>query len=762
MRIPFPSIALFLSLCTEPASGFMAAAPVVPHKSLSLLLQQSTSLGFTSSKGLFESSTSSSTRRTCMLQLKKGNEDENEDGGDDIDISDRDWRAFRAQLVMGDSDTNDKKSDDDSSSSSGAQDTDAATSDAITDDLDLDGIGALFSSSNTGSGKEAPMTSSNFTPLEPSQFKWAYDAGKLIEQGAVILGGVEQTFSFGLRQQYFHKAAILVLDHDDNFTKGIILNRPTDMLLKDEFGEQWRIWFGGDVQNLNHPVPDIVCIHTLGKKNQNAKGDVDSTNDDDDDEDLVQELSTTVIQNIQRVSFSDAKLLVQKKLAKPSDFWCFAGYCGWGPNQLTSELNRNSWYMCATDSQTLLQELAKQSSCIDPRDAGLDTWELLMEMIGRGETAQECSGDFEDLMLKEWARAHLLSVEAGGSAGVRLQPEEVASTNANLVQGETLDVMMKQVKGMLDADSVHVGSLLRASASCDGSCTSEEGGTGRSPYLLENQEFHKSIVLVIGDDDNTSVGLILNQPSPKGIEMELVDRKTAVKKTLDVPVRFGGQYAIRGMSTVQWLHCSDSLREAKVGRPVGPKGNFSISIDDDNKEGDGDIDNQADDDDEGVRNQIWMCSQDDATSAISAGLARPSDFLVASGISVWIKEKRGKYQGLKGEIKDGKFEVIPVKNVSKVWAALSKQNVLTKMNFIQNLNYGNEAWKAGSGGGGSGADKDEDEDSSIPLTSGIGENYDEEDDKLVFKSDVRVAKLSDDALRSWIATFLLGAPSLGA
>ena len=48
------------------------------------------------------------------------------------------------------------------------------------------------------------------------------------------------------------------------------------------------------------------------------------------------------------------------------------------------------------------------------------------------------------------------------------------------------------------------------------------------------------------------------------------------------------------------------------------------------------------------------------------------------------------------------------------------------------------------------------------MTGGIGEEYDEEDDRLVFKSDVRVAKLSDDALQSWIATFLLGAPSLGA
>ena len=149
-----------------------------------------------------------------------------------------------------------------------------------------------------------------------------------------------------------------------------------------------------------------------------------------------------------------------------------------------------------------------------------------------------------------------------------------------------------------------------------------------------------------------------------------------------------------------------------------------------------------------------MCSQDDATSAIRTGLVRPNDFLVAV-------EK--KYQRLKGEIKDRKFEVILVDNVIKVWAALSKKDVLAKINLlIQNLNYArNEAWKAGYGRRGSVVGVDEDRDSGIPLTSGIGENYDE-NDKLALKSDSQVAKLSDaDVLRSWIATFLLGDPSQG-
>ncbi len=42
---------------------------------------------------------------------------------------------------------------------------------------------------------------------------WVYDAGDLIEQGSVILGGTDdlQTTGFGLRQQYFHKCVFSLI-----------------------------------------------------------------------------------------------------------------------------------------------------------------------------------------------------------------------------------------------------------------------------------------------------------------------------------------------------------------------------------------------------------------------------------------------------------------------------------------------------------------------------------------------------------------------
>lgn len=82
----------------------------------------------------------------------------------------------------------------------------------------------------------------------------------------------------------------------------------------------------------------------------------------------------------------------------------FVGYAGWGASQLAGELTRNSWYMVATDSGTLLKELGRQSEGADPRDAGLDTWTLLMNMIGRSETARENAGGFDDLVRRSHDR----------------------------------------------------------------------------------------------------------------------------------------------------------------------------------------------------------------------------------------------------------------------------------------------------------------------------------------------------------------------
>ena len=355
-------------------------------------------------------------------------------------------------------------------------------------------------------------------------------------------------------------------------------------MLEDDVNEglKWRVWFGGDVQGLDSILPDIVCLHSL--KSQEAL-----------------DCSTKVIKDIQWTNFDDAKGLVKKGLAKCEDFWLMAGYAGWvflflnavpknpnltylqpnrrrwGPGQLAGEIERKSWYMCATSSDTLLKELARQSRVVDPRDAGLETWHTLMKMIGRGEIASELSGNFDDLMLKEWSQASLVKDDEG-KVGLARNPIGGATIPSE-VDSLMEDLQMSQ--------KVQAGTLLRASSA------------ERSPFLLTKQELHKGLLLILNDDDTkATVGCMLHLVASKAVEVRRKDKSKA-----DVNIRYGGEFGIKGQNPLLWIHCSKKLRDAGIGTPLGSSAFSTVT-------------------------------QDDAELAISSDIASPDDFIVTSGVSI--------------------------------------------------------------------------------------------------------------------------------
>jgi putative AlgH/UPF0301 family transcriptional regulator len=630
------------------------------------------------------------TKRHNLLLNSGANDDDEIDDDEllDINLVDDDWRTFRAKLVMNEKNVNQQQQ----------------KSDSTTDEDDFDGIGSIFSSSD----EQAESLLQGMTPLDPTQ--WAYDSGTVIEKGAVILGGVEQDYGFGLRQQYFHKALILVLDHDESkFTKGIILNRPSDLTLDDDTnkGLKWRVWFGGDVQGFNSDNPDIVCLHTL--KNEKAL-----------------RASNSVMKDIKSTSFENAKQLVKIGVAKPTDFWLFCGYAGWGSGQLMGELDRKSWYMVATDSQTLLKELARQNAGADPRDAGLETWTLLMKMIGREKTIKDHCRVFDDLMLKEWARQNLLSKEAGG--GALLNPGTEKSVFASFFpQKRKLDPKLSR--------DVKVGSLIRAS--------SDE----RSPFLLEDQELHKSIILIIANENNLCIGVMLNRPAAKGLDIQITEKFTSKSRKVQVPLRYGGQFAVKGSEPLLWLHCSKKLKQTGAGAPIGKI------------------------------NGIWKCTSNDVIASVGKGLAKPEEFMVVSGVLVWGKDDaapQGDITTTTTTTSQQEFEIIPDLKHQAVWDELCKQEVLSTTNFENILSIADHAWmtagtingtKTGSYANGmknGGTSTSSSKDPPFTPLGGLGEGFDEEDESMVFKSDVKVSSLCNDALKNWVTTFLLGAPTLGS
>jgi len=595
----------------------------------------------------------------------KEGEDDDESEIDSRDDDDDDWRDFRAKLVM-------KKFDSPSFSPK------SSASLFLENEEDTDGFGALFSQMDAisksdqylgkGDGKEE-RDSAIVPEIHPSQ--WAYETSGIVEQGTVILGGVEHKIGFGLQQQYYHKATILVIEHDEaHFTKGIILNRPSDEFITDDLndGVKWRVSFGGDVQNFDSDEPDIVCLHSL-KSPEATKSSVE------------------IVKNIKWTSFDVAKTLVNVGLAKPSDFSVFAGYVGWGPGELTSEIHDNAWYMVATDSNTLLKELARQNTAADPREAGLETWEYIMKMIGREVTARTSVGTFDDYMLKEWARKYLSQ--------------------------RTMNDTAKSVNSADSRKKCVPGTLLRGSS------------VRRSPFLLSNQEFHKSLVLILSDDEDATIGVMLNHPAAKGLQMEVKDTRMNINYVLTAPLRVGGDYVLEESESPIWLHNSPKLRGAQVGTPIG-----------------------------GCWEHIWQCTYEEVAVALTDNLAKLDEFLVISGITLWPKGDIDAEENFGEMLEDGSFEIVPPSCVESVWNSLLKQRVLTERNIQQNIDYGIEAWSAGEG------DSLENDDDNFDIHS-IGMGYEEEEDSFVFNTDVKVAKLSDDALRVWVSSCLLGIADLG-
>jgi putative transcriptional regulator len=535
-----------------------------------------------------------------------------------------------------------------------------------------------------------------------SSTTWAYDSG-LIEPGSIILAKTEPDFCyFGLSQQYFHKAVLLVTYHSSEFTKGIILNRPTNLHLYDEDfidenGEpfiksdnaledmnSWRIWFGGDVNGMYSDDPEIVCLHSI-------------------DSNLGKNLSEEIIKNIFLTNYEGARKLIDANEATSQDFWVFAGYCGWSAGQLLDELKHESWYMVSADSQTVWSELVRQrdEDDNDPRDAGLKTYSKLMQMIDKGHEAQELSESFADLTLKEWAAEAILFNSTVSEAVLAYEMNNTDVTREALLD-EIMDSFSskagaigsvdKIVKLALDAKAGKLsGALLRGSSA------------QRSPFLLSDQKFHKALILLLQDEDAVSVGVMLNHPTTDTHPITLPNGNT-----MDIIIRYGGSFGIPGVveQPIIFLHCKSQLRKLGIGESV----------------------NKHDD-----TGNIWICSEEQVKRSISEGHATPRDFMAVRGLSIWNKEADEIEGGILGEILMGNFEVVDPIRGPEIWCTLISQAQMSIDTLDRNCRLASEAWSVAG------------ESVDTTLTQ-----------QCVYDSTVKVAELSDDALRYWQEAFLLG------
>jgi putative transcriptional regulator len=130
----------------------------------------------------------------------------------------------------------------------------------------------------------------------------------------------------------FERTVVLLCEHNEEGSFGFVLNKPSILkvneVMEDIRGLDNLVYVGGPVQQ-----------HTLHFIHRNA----------------VLENAVEIVDRIYwGGAFESLMLLCETKQVTSADIRFFLGYSGWGPGQLESELDQDSWIVCDYVTDQLL------------------------------------------------------------------------------------------------------------------------------------------------------------------------------------------------------------------------------------------------------------------------------------------------------------------------------------------------------------------------------------------------------------------------
>jgi putative transcriptional regulator len=145
----------------------------------------------------------------------------------------------------------------------------------------------------------------------------------------------------------FHRSVVFLLDHTDTGALGVVINRPTDVGLRDSLPGWAELATAPDVVFVGGPVEQAGAIG-LGRiapgtpiEGSPAGGDVEDEEDEDEDDGPWSPVLS---------AFATVGPLATVDLTRdPRDVHgidalrVFVGYAGWGPGQLEGELGQEAW-----------------------------------------------------------------------------------------------------------------------------------------------------------------------------------------------------------------------------------------------------------------------------------------------------------------------------------------------------------------------------------------------------------------------------------
>lgn len=138
-----------------------------------------------------------------------------------------------------------------------------------------------------------------------------------------------------LKDFYFRRSVILLAEHNENGSFGLIINKPLDVMLneivKDFPPFETNVFIGGPVN-----TDSLFVIHTLGSKIEN---------------------SFRILPGLYwGGNMETIKAMVEAKKISKEDIRFYIGYSGWDPKQLDKELEDNSWVITKAKPKGILFE----------------------------------------------------------------------------------------------------------------------------------------------------------------------------------------------------------------------------------------------------------------------------------------------------------------------------------------------------------------------------------------------------------------------
>mmetsp|Transcript_34194 Transcript_34194/g.61403 ORF Transcript_34194/g.61403 Transcript_34194/m.61403 type:complete len:568 (-) Transcript_34194:437-2140(-) len=493
--------------------------------------------------------------------------------------------------------------------------------------------------------------------------------------------------------------------------RGVLLNRVTNLLILNDNstiieeqqqqqtdlvykGEGWRIQRGGDLLGLDSSEgAEFVCLHHLDRSDP-----------------TVRVASTKLVGDLSWMTLTDAQSLCKQHPTKvnPNDFLIFGGHCKWRPGQLEVEMgdDRNEWLALSVDGTSIWEELQQhQQSCqskINDKgkdvghgllQAGTDMWRHYLDLIDMSEsraTERLPAGqlDFYDRMLEVWAEDNL-----------NVKKDDADSSNNSCL---TLND---------SSDQIGPGTLVRAKSPAS------------NDMLLFDAEFIRSIVLVLEETSEATVGILLNHPTAAAIECKEGEDPLPLRYggPIDVPSWKDGTYRqdfgedgkeddeqmYEGFADYQ----NDGGASAEFNFDDSSGGDFESMDEDDSQfiwiHRDAALGSQGTNGGGGSQlgtSDTWLIKEDDALEALQSGFLCLEDLMVFSGVCIWEKGDLGMCGGGLREQIDvlNSLEVVTTAwndhsdddVIESVWNILSKhQNVLVKESLEGNINAAIDAWK---------------------------------------------------------------------